>query len=472
VKAWLGRRLRAAALAVGFVSVPAVCAGQSAPPSATRVFLPNLADEDWSFLADPARRIDAFDPVKYIPFREGRSFLTLGGEARFRPEGFRVHGGDDGENIRDNYIFQRYLLAADWHIGRRFRAFGELQSGLINGKLAAPRPTDKDVFDVHQAFFEYRSPRGQPRQFRATVGRQELAIGSSRLISASQGLNVKRSFDGVSAGYRGGLWAAEGGAARLVGIAEGVFDDAPDSEQDFWGAAVARRAVVIPTASLGAYYLGIDRERSAYVQGIAAEVRHTVGAKFSGTWKLWDFNYDVIGQWGTFANAPIRSWAVAAENGIRFRDWPMRPRFSLRLNAAAGDRDPADPHLQSFNPLFPGNSYSGLVGLFGPTNLSDVGPAVQLLPSDRLAIIVESPAYFRTSVRDGVYSIALRPLISGQANRLRFVGTNPGVVAAFTVTPHLNVQGVVSRFLAGDFLAGTFVARGFGFYSSSITFRF
>jgi len=32
--------------------------------------------------------------------------------------------------------------------------------------------------------------------------------------------------------------------------------------------------------------------------------------------------------------------------------------------------------------------------------------------------------------------------------------------------------GVVTRFLAGDFLAATFVSRGFGFYSFTTRYRF
>lgn len=439
--------------------------------SSARVYRPNIAEEDWSFLQDPALRTDPFDAIKYIPFREGRSFLTLGGEARIRPEGFRVHGAG-GTTARDNYLFQRYLFATDWHVGKGFRVFGEVQSGLIGGKGGSPRPTDKNTVDLHQGFVEYQSPRGRPRQLTVRVGRQELAIGSSRLISASQGLNVKRSFDGVSVGLRVGDWVVEGGAARLVGIGQGVFDDVPNPQQDFWGAAVSRRGFGVRAGSGGLYYLGVDRDVSLYAQGIGSELRHTIGGKFTGTWRSLDFNYDVIGQWGSFSGAPVRSWALASENGVRMSGWPMRPRFSLRVNSASGDHDPDDPRLESFNPLFPGNSYSGLVGLFGPTNLSDVTPAIQLVPSRRVAIVVESPAYFRTSVHDGLYAIDLRPLLTGRANDHRFVGTNPGVVASWSATPHLTVIGVISRFFSGDFLENTFVDRGFGFYSSSLTYRF
>jgi len=470
------------------LACPALAAAQATPaqtpsPSPTpapapqvqsaRIYRPNIADEDWSFLADRSLRQDRFDPIKYIPLFDGKAYLTLGGEARLRPEGFRIHGGPDNDSIIDNYLFQRYLFAADLHIGKRFRVYGEVQSGLIDGKLAAPRPTDKDVADVHQAFFQFTTRKDRQRQFALTVGRQEMTIGSSRLISASQGLNVKRSFDGVTAGYRSNLWSVEGGTAKLVAVASGFFDNAPSPEQEFWGVAFARRNFIFTGGTGAGYYLGVNRDRSAYVQGIGTELRHTLGFKFAGLWKGFDFNYDVIGQWGEFNNvANINAWAIAFENSYRVTSWPFRPRFSIRVNSASGDRDPGDPTLQSFNPLFPGNSYSGLVGLFGPTNLSDITPAVQLLLPRRVVLVFEMPTYFRSSVRDGIYNIALQPLIVIPGSRARRVGSNPGVVAIWSATRHLTLTGVISRLLPGEYLSQSFVRHGFGFYSGSITYRF
>ena len=59
--------------------------GSSAgPDEPDRSFKLLREDEDWSFLADPAKRQDFWDPLKYIRLREGRDdwFMTIGGEAR------------------------------------------------------------------------------------------------------------------------------------------------------------------------------------------------------------------------------------------------------------------------------------------------------------------------------------------------------------------------------------------------------
>lgn len=460
--------------------VPPPSAAQPAPPTAptiVRAYRPNIADEDWSFLENRALRSDVFDPVKYISLWNGRSYLTLAGEARIRPEGLRVRAAPGEDSTVDNYVFQRYLFAADWHLGKRLRLFGELQSGLIDGKIASPRPTDRNVASIHQGFVEYHSPKPSTSlrpggQFMARVGRQEMAIGSSRLISARQGLNVKRSFDGLVLGYDTMRWGVEGGTARLVAVGAGAFDDASTGDQKFWGASATRRGVFLPRVAVTAYYLGLDQRESFYVQGVGSERRHTVGGKFGGVWKAFDFTYDLIGQWGEFAGAPTRAWAVAIENSYRQASWPLRPRFTLRVNSATGDRDPDNPRLDAFNPLFPGNSYSGSVGLLGPTNLTDVTPAVQLLFPRRVLVAFEGPSYFRTSVQDGVYNIELRPLPIVAPGAGRYVGSNPAIVVLWTATNHLSLTGVITRFLPGAAVEPSFIRHGFGFYSSSFTYRF
>jgi hypothetical protein len=357
-------------------------------------------------------------------------------------------------------------------LNRRFRFYTEIQSGLINGRLNSPRPRDKNSLDLHQVFFEWKEKLREDREFTLRAGRQELTIGSSRLISASPGLNVKRSFDGVVLSLKDKTWRLDAGFARLVGLSQGVFDDRPDHEQTFWAIAVGRRSPLIKQGQVGFYYLGLDRARSIYAQGTGRDQRHTVGAKWSGSGSRIDLNYDAIFQWGTFSRAPIRAWAFSTETGYRMSQTKWKPRFSVRANTASGDKDPADPRLQAFNPLFPGNSYSGAVGLLGPTNLTDLTPTLAMVPHGKLILIVECPNYWRTSLQDGIYNTNLMPLVPPTVGQGRYIGSNPGIVPVWQVTRHITIQGAITRFFSGGFLERTFVANGFGFYSLSLTYRF
>jgi hypothetical protein len=449
----------------------AVVARASAQDAPVRRYLPDPADEDWSFLAS-APRVDVWDPVKYIRLPGDDRFITLSGEVRYRPEGFRIHGTDAQPGTIDSYLLQRYLFGADVHVHRSMRVFVELQSGIIDGALRSPRPTDRNRLDIHQAFFEWGHARVDKRAFAIKAGRQELSVGSTRLISASPGLNVKRSFDGVAASYGGPSFLIAGAVAQLVSSNPGVFDDGSELEQPFWGIATARRSPWLRRGDVGVYYLGIDRSVSVYVQGAGHERRHTVGLKWDGNGSRVDLNYDMLFQWGEFIHSPIRAWAFASETGYRPISSGWKPRISARADVASGDRDATDGRLESFNPLFPGNSYSGAVGLFGPTNLTDVTPAVNLYPRANLMIGFEAPSYWRTSTADGIYATSLRPLVLPTVGNGRYVGTNPGVLIVWQATRHCQLQGALTRFLPGGFLKNTFIAPGFGFYSASAVYRF
>jgi hypothetical protein len=459
--------LNAAILAL--VLSGALTAPQDAPVRPR--YLPDPSDEDWSFLKT-APHTDIWDPVKYIRLGREDWFMTLSGEVRYRPEGFRVRETEERPSTVDTYFLQRYLFGANVRFGGRARAFAELQSGIINGKLGSPRPTDQNSLDLHQAFFEWQQPVRTNHRFSAKVGRQELAIGSTRLISASPGLNVKRSFDGAAVSYRAPSWVAAGAVAELVPITAGAFDDWPGSGQLFWGVAAGRRSPWIQRGEVGLYYLGIDSDESQYRQGVGPEVRHTFGVKWSGSGARLDLNYDGIYQWGRFIDAPISAWAFATETGYRIVTAGWRPRLSVRVDVASGDDDPLSPRLESFNPLFPGNSYSGAVGLLGPTNLTDFTPSVVMSPRPDLVIGFEAPSYWRTSTADGVYATNLRLLVPPEAGTGKYVGTNPGVFVVWQVTRHCQLQGVITRFLTGEFLEETFASAGFGFYSVSAVYRF
>ena len=435
-----------------------------------RRYLPNPADEDWSFLAG-APRVDPWDRLKYVPLGRAGWFMTVSGELRYRPEGFRIRPTADRDSTVDNYLLQRYLVGSQIRMGARTRVFVEVQSGVINGAVRSPRPTDRNRLDLHQAVISWQAARGTTR-LTVDVGRQELAVGSTRLISASPGLNVKRSFDGIESNIRAASWTIAAAVARLVAVDGGSFDDRSSWRQPFWGVAASRRSPRFQRGELGGYYLGIDRPASTYYQGVGHERRHTLGVKWTGNGTRVDLNYDALWQWGRFADAPIRAWAFATETGFRPTLAWWRPRISVRADVASGDSDPADRALHAFNPLFPGNSYSGAVGLLGPTNLTDFTPAVVFVPRPGLTLGFEAPSYWRTSTGDGVYATDQRLLVPPTAGATRYVGTNPGILAVWQATRHLQAQGVITRFLSGAFLDNTFAGPGFGFYSLSGVYRF
>jgi Alginate export len=85
----------------------------------------------------------------------------------------------------------------------------------------------------------------------------------------------------------------------------------------------------------------------------------TVGLRVWRQAKPWDYNFEAVYQWGRFGSGPIRAWTFASDSGLTLPKAAWRPRFGLKADVTSGDKDPSEPTLQSFNPLFPKGRTSG-----------------------------------------------------------------------------------------------------------------
>ena len=270
--------------------------------------------------------------------------MTLSGEVRYRPRASAFPGPPRSRRPIDNYLLQRYLVGADVRSRPAPAFFVELQSGIVNGKLRSPRPSDRNSLDLHQAFVELRPFTGNDSLLTLKVGRQALAVGSTRLISASPGLNVKRSFDGVGATVpHSRSWTLVGRGRAARGTAERRLRRSNRHRGNCSGESPAsRRSPRFERGQLATYYLGLDRTFSLYAQGGGRERRHTIGVKWSRRRRRRrpQLRCD-LAQWGELGGSSIRAWAFATETGYGSRPTGWQPRLSVRADVASGDDDPA-----------------------------------------------------------------------------------------------------------------------------------
>src|SRR6185312_6752866 len=101
---------------------------------------------------------------------------------------------------------------------------------------------------------------------------------------------------------------------------------------------------------LDLYYLGLYRPLAAFEQGIARELRHTIGTRSWGEPAGFDYNIEAVYQTGAFGPGKIDAWTVASAVGYTVKDLPTGPRVGIQANAISGDADPNNPNLQTFNP--------------------------------------------------------------------------------------------------------------------------
>jgi len=429
-------------------------------------------NEDWTFLEDTAQHTDWLDPVKFVPLKGTNVYLSLGGEARLKYELYSEPVFNQQPADDNGFLLQRYLLHADFHATPYFRVFGQLQSSLEDFRNGGPRPTDRDDLDLHQAFFDIRAPlEDNGDTFTLRAGRQEMAYGSQRLISVRESPNNRLAFDAVRGLTRFGAWSADAWLGQPVEVDHGIFDDQRIRETTVWGGYLTGPLPFIPGLNADFYYLGVSRKDAEYARGTAHENRHSLGTRLFGNRGSLDWNFEFVGQFGSFGEDGILAWTAASDTGWTFAHAAAKPRVFLQANIASGDH--GGSNLGTFNPLFPRGAYFNEASLIGPQNIIDLQPGVELALTKSLKLTADSDFVWRESLDDGVYGVALNLQVPPGASRARYVGTFPTASVSWQIGPHMNVTLNYVAYLLGDFVNQSVPGQRDGSYVSAFaTFRF
>src|SRR5437660_1301295 len=292
-------------------------------------------EEDYSYLRDPARSSDFFDPLKFIPLgAEGEVYLTLNGEARFRYDNTdhrnfaiataatpaRTAGArptlTPATEVSTNQLYkQRYALGADLHLGPNVRFYADLYHGQQTGHRVGP----------------------------TIPGNQRDALGLvNRCAPTSRPTCPRQCSTGSALTAIGALPRVDAFAYNLVQFVDGILQDRDNPHVNLWG---VYGSYDLPTAvplgleartSLEPFYLGwraspfaggrgagIYNDRALLTGGrvVAAtgpgliasqDHRDTFGLHAYGA--IGDADYDWQGAYQTGSYAGLRADAFALHN--------------------------------------------------------------------------------------------------------------------------------------------------------------
>ena len=263
---------------------------------------------------------DLWAPIKFIPLDiVPGSYINFGGELRERVEHFSNPFFDLTPRGGTTYDMHRLLLSGDLHIGDIFRTFVQFGNHLVSSKSLSP-PTDVDQFDLQQGFADLKASIGQNASVTFRGGRQEITLGSGRLVDVREGPNIRLSFDGGRLFYESPDLRLDAFGAAPVVPERGVFDDRSIARQPFpgeafWGVYGVMPVRAVPGLHVDLYYLGLIRQNAPFNSGVADERRHTMGTRVWGRAAAWDYDIEGMFQFGDFGSGDIRAWSVASNTG-------------------------------------------------------------------------------------------------------------------------------------------------------------
>ncbi len=442
-------------------------------PASAAGFKPLRYDEDYSELRSAPPAAGFPESLKFIPLdATGDSWLTLGGESRSRYEYFSHSLWGAGPQDSNGYFLQRTMLHADWHLAPEVRVFVQLKSGLEDGRNGGPRSTDEDRLDLNQAFVDLRWPVATDTTLTLRTGRQEIILGSSRLVSVREAPNVHLAFDGARLFLEHKGWRVDALAVRPAQTKPGVFDDSTDRTQKLWGLYAVTALPQLPGANLDLYYLGYEHDGAKFAQGSADETRQTFGARLWGKRGGWDYNGEAVTQSGHFGADRIQAWMLSLDTGYTDATLPEKPRWGVRGGIASGDRDPNDSQLNTYNGLFPRGAYFHESGLIGPANIIAVDPMLTLQATTTVTLAFDCDFFWRQSEHDGVYGNSVNLVRPALNTPGRYLGTQPSVRVEWRPTRHWLVAATFAHFAAGEAIRASGPGLDVDYFSTWTTYTF
>jgi hypothetical protein len=405
---------------------------------------------DFRYLDNPDNKQTSWTD-SYKRMHLGDDWLTsLGGEFRTR---YANERNSQGSGITNDYTLLRTRLYGDAWYRDEFRMFVEFIYAETFDPELPPLSIDGTGPDLLNAFFEVKVgvPLDTPAYLR--IGRQEVTLGSQRLISIPDWANIRRTFQGVRGYWHSESWNVDAFWLQPVLPNRSQFDSV-DTNRNFFGLWTTYK--VRPGTALDVYYLGLTKARD---DGANGDVQ-TLGGRYSGDVDgrlLFDTEGAV--QFGERDGRHIFAQMATGGLGWRFKDLPGNVHAWVYYDYASGDKDPANTagSYRTFDQLFAfGHYYFGFLDLVARQNIRDLNFHLMSNPVPWMTTVTQLHIFKLDSRKDALYNAIGVPI---RRDPTGLSGDDVGTELDFTINFHLTMQQDLylgySKLFAGDFWKST-----------------
>jgi hypothetical protein len=326
--------------------------------------------------------------------------ITVTGSARARWEATR--GSDLSLTTADSYLVTRVRLGVAFQPVPWLRFYGEAQDARALFYKVNPGAGVSDPFDLRQAYVEGGALEGNGLKLR--IGRQDLVLGSSRLIGTGDWTPTK-TFDIARATLTTTQFKLDllGGSQILADPAR--MDRNRPGERFYVAYSVFGR--LIPGASIEPYFMAKTALNVKSKDGKLGDADTLyAGGRIVGSIRgVFEYNFEGVREAGSYSSDVVRAWGYATGGGWVISKHAWRPHLSSDYVFSTGDSGAKDGVHQSFDYLYglqqPMNS---LTGQFSWRNTRNWRAGGDFSPSKRIKVKLDYRNYWLATTMDGLYS--------------------------------------------------------------------
>lgn len=427
--------------------------------------------EDYAYLA--GKQLSGWEALKYIPIAGWTgAYLSLGGEARYRLDGYDPYLfglGRSGHAWASSQ--ERVLQHVDLH-WNAFRAFVQFDAATEDGR-PVQRAFDRSSPDLRNGFVDATLPAGDGK-LTLRGGRQELWLGPSRWLAVRDPTNLRRTFDGGLAEYDDAALTLRGFAARPVEIMDGLFDDTTNGAEAFRGGYLTLKSPLGLPGTLDLYGYVKQQDSAGYRRGTAPEDRWTAGGRLAFKWRGFEMAAEAAKQGGSFGTASIDAVGAYADLGQRFAAVELGgarvvPKLGLRAHYGSGDSNLNDATFRTFVAAYPAASIVSEMSLISVSNLINWQPYLQLFVGPKLTLGASWNVLRKATIADSVYGPS-NTMITAKTSASLDVAQIAQLDAVWDVSKFLQFHALYSHVYAGSYVVAA-GGRDFDYYRLQLMAR-
>jgi len=352
-----------------------------------------------------------------------------------------------------SYVLSQIRLGLQFTPTPWLQFFAQAQDARALFYETPPSNTVSDSFDLRQAWMAVGRREG-PR-FYAQLGRQEMVIGSGRLLAATDvwWANTARTFDVVHGSYSTSFLKTEIVAGSVVLVNPTGFDEHKPGDHIF--AEYNAFSRLLPGASVEPYFfahttLGVaSKDKVLGEMDTLAAGGRIVGKLRGGV----DYSFEALHEFGNYSNDRLNAAGLVAGGGWKITQSGWAPRISSDYAYASGDDGRKDDSRETFDNMYGYNQpMNSVTGQFGWKNIKDLRTGVEFAPLRRLKVKLDGRDLWLASTADGLYNAAGTRTVYDTKATNAHVGETIEMLSTVTVTRSTSVGFGVGTLFSGAYL--------------------